>query len=71
MTARALGCAALVALPLAALALLLAAPSLDGMWQHNPSHFWLVLVAAVTNVALAVVTGDAARRRADARLFLV
>jgi adenylate cyclase len=30
-----------------------------------------VLAAAVTNCALAVVTGDAARRRADARLFLV
>src|SRR5688572_12809254 len=41
------------------------------MWQHNPSHFWLVLAAAVTNVVLAVVTGDAARRRGDARLFLV
>ncbi len=71
MTSRALGGVALLALPLAALVLLLAVPRLDGMWQHNPSHFWLVLAAAVTNVVLAVVTGDAARRRGDARLFLV
>jgi class 3 adenylate cyclase len=71
VTARALGWAALVALPLAALVLMLAVPRLDGLWQHNPAHFWLVLLAAVTNVVLAVVTGDAARRRADARLFLV
>ncbi len=60
-----------VALPLAGLALLLAAPGLDGRWEHHPSHFWLVLAAALTSVVLAVVTGDAARRRADARLFLV
>ena len=71
MSPRALAWAALVALPLAALVLLLAVPRLDGLWQHNPSHFWLVLLAAVTNVVLAVVTGDAARRRGDARLFLV
>ena len=71
MTVRALGWVALLALPLVALVLFLAAPRLDGMWQHNPSHFWLVLAAAVTNVVLAVVTGDAARRRGDARLFLV
>jgi adenylate cyclase len=68
---RALACVAVVVLPLAGLALLLAVPRLDGEWQHNPSHFWLVLAAAVTNVVLAVATGDAARRRGDARLFLV
>ena len=71
MSPRAVGWAALVTLPLAGLVLLLAVPRLDGMWQHNPSHFWLVLAAAGTNVVLAVVTGDAARRRGDARLFLV
>ena len=69
--ARLVAWAAALALPLAGLALLLAAPGLDGRWEHHPSHFWLVLAAAVTNVVLAVVTGDAARRRADARLFLV
>jgi class 3 adenylate cyclase len=58
-------------LPLAALAVLLAAPETDGVWEHHPAHFWLVLLAALTNVALAVATSDAARRRRDARLFLV
>jgi adenylate cyclase len=53
------------------LVVLLAAPRLDVRWEHHPAHFWLVLAAAVTNVVLAVLTGDAARRRADARLFLV
>ncbi|MBD0317756.1 MAG: adenylate/guanylate cyclase domain-containing protein [Thermoleophilia bacterium] len=63
--------AALLLLPLAGLALLLAAPELDVTWEQHPAHFWLVLAAALTNVVLAVVTGDAARRRSDARLFLV
>jgi class 3 adenylate cyclase len=68
---RLLAWAAAVALPLAGLALLLARPGLDAHWEHHPSHFWIVLAAALTSVVLAVVTGDAARRRADARLFLV
>ncbi len=63
--------AALLALPLAGLGLLLAAPDLDVRWEDHPSHFWLVLLAAGTNVVLAVVTGDAAGRRGDARLLLV
>jgi adenylate cyclase len=62
---------ALLTLPLAGLILLLAAPEVDVHWEHHPSHFWLVLAAAVTNAVLAVVTGDAARRRGDARLVLV
>jgi adenylate cyclase len=62
---------AVLALPLAGLALLLAAPALDVEWEQHPAHFWLVLAAALTNVVLAVMTGDAARRRGDARLFLV
>jgi adenylate cyclase len=57
--------------PVAALSLLLLQPRLDGEWQHQPAHFWLVLVAALANVALAVATGDAARRRRDGRLVLV
>lgn len=60
-----------VLLPLAGLALLLAAPGLDGVWEHHPAHFWLVLLAAGANVALAVATGDAGRRRRDGRLVLV
>ena len=61
----------LLALPLAGLVLLLAVPSIDVEWEHHPSHFLLVLVVALINVALALVASEAARRRADARLFLV
>jgi adenylate cyclase len=63
--------AALVAVPLAGLVLLLAAPSADFIWEHHPAHFWLVLATAVTSAALAFSTSGVALRRADARLFLV
>jgi class 3 adenylate cyclase len=62
---------ALLALPLLGLALLLAIPGYDVMWEHHPSHFWLVLGVAVVNVVLALLTGEAASQRNDARLFLV
>ena len=58
-------------LPLAGLALLLATPALDVRWEHHPAHFWLVLVAGALNASLAYATGSAARRRGDARVFLV
>ena len=60
-----------LALPLAGLALLLAQPSLDVAWEHQPSHFWLVLGTAVISVGLAVVTNVAAGRHRDARIVLV
>src|SRR3954454_15419309 len=63
--------AVLLAVPLAGFWLLLAAPSLDGHWEQHPAHFWLVLGAAAVNASLALATGDAARQRGDARLFLV
>jgi adenylate cyclase len=63
--------AALLTMPLAGLAILLAVPKLDVMWEHHPSHFWLVLGVAVVNVVLAVLTSEAAGQRNDARLFLV
>jgi adenylate cyclase len=63
--------AAVLALPVAGLALLLAAPALDVHWEHHPSHFWLVLSAGGLTGALAYATGVAARRRADARVLLV
>lgn len=63
--------AGLLALPLAALAILLAAPAADGHWQHQPSHFWLVLLTAGLNATLAYATGVAARRRDDRRVHLV
>jgi class 3 adenylate cyclase len=66
-----LGTAALLALPLAGLALLLALPDADAHWQHNPSHFWLVLVAAGLNAALAYATGASARRRGDGQVHVV
>ena len=40
-------------------------------WEHQPSHFWLVLVTAGLNAALAYATGVAARRRGDRRVHLV
>lgn len=60
-----------LALPVAALWLLLAQPAVDIRWQHHPSHFWLVLVVAAVNVVLGVRMSADARRHADARLFLV
>lgn len=63
--------ALLLALPVAGLVVLLARPEWDVMWQHQPAHFWLVLGAAALSTALAYATGTAARRRNDARVFLV
>ena len=45
--------AALLAVPMAGLAVLLTRPSTDVHWQHEPSHFWLVLVTAGLNAVLA------------------
>ncbi|MGH2952977.1 MAG: adenylate/guanylate cyclase domain-containing protein [Solirubrobacterales bacterium] len=67
----ALAALAAALLPAAGFALLLAAPELDVRWQHHPSHFWLVMLAAATTAGLAYATGDAADRRGDTRLFLV
>ena len=50
---------ALLSLPLVRLALLLAVPSIDVMWEHHPSHFLLVLAVALINVALALVASEA------------
>ena len=61
----------LLALPLLGLGLLLGQPHLDVQWEHHPSHFWLVLVSAGLNVALAYLTHALAGRYRDARLLLV
>jgi class 3 adenylate cyclase len=61
----------LLALPLLALALLLAAPETDVHWEHHPAHFWLVLLTAGLNAVLAYATGVAARRRGDRRVHVV
>ncbi len=63
--------AGLLSLPLLGLALLIARPELDRVWEHHPSHFWLVLAAGGINAALAYGTASAAHRRGDARIFLV
>ena len=63
--------AALLALPLVGLAILLGYPDTDFQWKHQPSHFWLVLTVAAVSVVLAFATGEAGRRRGDARVFLV
>ncbi|WP_232327692.1 adenylate/guanylate cyclase domain-containing protein [Herbidospora yilanensis] len=65
--------------PMLGLWLLLAHPvdedphtvDLDHVWQHNPSHFWLVLVVAGVNLVLGVLISQASARRRDARLLLV
>lgn len=63
--------AVLLVLPVAGLLLLLLRPEFDVMWQHNPSHFWLVVGVAVVAVLIGLVMGEAARRRRDLRVFLV
>jgi adenylate cyclase len=60
-----------LALPLIGLGVLIAQPELDMEWEHHPSHFWIVLVAAGVNVVLAYVTNIAAGRYRDARLTLI
>ena len=59
------------AVPLAGLGMLLAKPEIDLHWEHHPSHFWLVLVTAAINVALAYITNVVAGRQGDARLVLI
>ena len=71
MKRRAVAAAAVLAAPLVVLAIVLL-PRFDGTtWENHPAHFWLVLAAALVNVALGYAVSEAARRRRDARLFLV
>jgi adenylate cyclase len=60
-----------VAAPAVLLAVLLASPRTDGQWESHPAHFWLVLAAALTSMALGYAVLVAARRRRDARLLLI
>jgi class 3 adenylate cyclase len=60
-----------LALPVVGLWLLLAQPAVDIIWEHHPSHFWLVLVVAAVNVVVGAAMSAAAHRHTDARLFLV
>jgi len=63
--------AALLAIPLAGLFVLLGVPDLDVAWEHQPSHFWLVLVSALLSFLLGFLMAEAAARRGDARVLLV
>jgi adenylate cyclase len=63
--------AAAVLAPLGLLVLFLAAPDADRRWENQPAHFWLVLAAALLALALGYAVSMAARRRRDARLFLI
>jgi class 3 adenylate cyclase len=60
-----------VALPMIGLWLLIVRPEFDLIWEDHAAHFWLVLLTAAVNVGLALVVGEAAYRRSDARLYLV
>jgi adenylate cyclase len=53
------------------LLLLLAEPDADRRWESQPAHFWLVLTAALLAFGLGYAVSMAARRRRDARLFLI
>jgi class 3 adenylate cyclase len=56
---------------LCGLYLLLAHPQLDSRWEQYPAHFWLVLAVAISNLAIGGLMSEAARRRTDARVFLI
>jgi class 3 adenylate cyclase len=60
-----------IAAPVVGFVVLLAVPGANGTWEHHPSHFWLVFGTAAIAAALGWSVGVTARRRADARLFLV
>ena len=58
-------------LPLAGFFVLLAQTDWDGHWENHKAHFWLVFGVAVVNAVLGLAMSEAARRRGDARVFLV
>jgi len=60
-----------MALPIAVLWLLIARPRFDALWEQHQAHFWLVSAVALVNTVLGFRMSEEARRRSDARLFLV
>jgi adenylate cyclase len=71
-SSRSILLAAVAALaPLGLLVLLRVAPDADQRWENQPAHFWLVLTAALLALGLGYTVSMAARRRRDARLFLI
>ena len=57
--------------PLVLLALLLLVSGIDFRWESHVAHFWLVLAAALVTLGLGYAVSTTARRRRDARLFLI
>jgi adenylate cyclase len=57
--------------PMAGYVLLIDRPHLDVGWENHKAHFWLVFGVAAVSAALGFVMSEAARRRRDARVFLV
>ncbi len=60
-----------LSLPLAGYFLLLARHDWDVDWESHRAHFWLVFSVAAVNAALGLAMSETARRRGDARVFLV
>src|SRR3712207_591459 len=60
-----------LALPLLGLWLLIAQPQFDVHWRRETIHFWFIAGFAGLNTALGAIMSEAARRRTDARLFLI
>jgi adenylate cyclase len=65
------GAIAVVFAPLVLLAVLRLRPAWDLTWENHPAHFWLVLAASAVAVVLGYTVSTAARRRQDARLFVI
>jgi class 3 adenylate cyclase len=58
-------------LPLAGFVVLIAHREWDVHWENHRAHFWLVFSVAVVNAVLGLAMSEVARRRSDARVFLV
>jgi adenylate cyclase len=71
VTSRLVGWALALLVPLAGFVLLLARPHWDVHWENHRTHFWLVFLVAIVNTVVGLVLSEAARRRSDARVFLV
>jgi adenylate cyclase len=61
----------LAVVPLVLLAALHFASGVDYRWENHRAHFWLVLAAALVTFGLGYAVSATARRRRDARLFLI
>jgi adenylate cyclase len=58
-------------IPLVGYFVLLGRADWDGQWENHKAHFWLVFAVAVVNAVLGFAMSEAARRRGDARVFLI